>query len=184
MPYSSDGAGTYNVSAPTATVEVEGTAFIGAAFVPAGAPKFTNASVVICDGDKLRTYEVNGTGDPIAVSGGVFVTGLSQPEGISRDPVTGDFIFTSADAHSPGFYIVGNLASTPAPPIGLISPTNGTFFAAPAGFYVAAETSTPGGTVGNVKFYQNQTLLSTVTTPPYETFVGSLAAGSFRFDRR
>lgn len=181
VPYSSDGAGTYNVGPPNATVEVAGTAFIGAAFVPAGAPKFANASVVVCDGDKLRTYEVNGTGDPIAASGRVFVTGLSEPEGISRDPATGDFIFTSADQHSPGFYILGNLAGTPVPTISLLSPTNGTFFAAPAGFYLVAQPSAPGGTIASVKFYQNQTLLSTVITPPYETFVSSLPAGAYDY---
>jgi hypothetical protein len=180
VPLTSDGAGTYNPGAPTKSVELEGTAIIGAAYVPAGAPLFTNHSVVICDVDKLRTYSVDANGDPMPGSGRVFVSGLASPEGISRDPVTGDFLFVSLE-FTPGFFVVGNFTPAAPPTVTLVAPTNGAHFAAPAGFDVHAEANAPGGTIANVQFYQNSNPIGTLAVPPFTVVVSGLTAGIYSY---
>ena len=180
VPLTSDGAGTYNPGAPTTTVELVGTAIIGAAYVPAGAPLFTNHSVVICDTDKLRAYQVDANGDPVPGTGRNFVSGLLAPEGIGRDPVTGDFIFTALE-YPPGFYVLGDFTPAAPPTVTLIAPTNGTRFAAPAQFDIFAEANAPGGTIADVRFYQNNALIGTLALPPFLVVSSGLGAGSYAF---
>ncbi len=181
VPLTSDGSGTYNVGSPAATVALVGIFPFGAVYVPAGTAGFANASIVLCHvSGSLLTYEVNSNGDPLPATVRTFVTGLVNPTGVSRDPVTGDFIFTSFD-DTEGFYVVGNFAPAPLPSVTIINPTNGAKFTAPAGFDVTAIPSTPGGTVADVKIYQNSVPISTNTIVPYSALVGGLPAGSYNY---
>jgi hypothetical protein len=46
-------------------------------------------------GGKIASYETDGQGDPIPDTRRDFITGLSGAEGGTRDPVTGDFLFST-----------------------------------------------------------------------------------------
>ena len=51
-------------------------------------------------------------------------------------------------------------------------------FDAPATFTFAVDAVSASGTISKVDFYRNGALLATVTTPPYQTVVSNLGAGS------
>jgi len=69
----------------------------GIAYVRAGSPGFAADSVLVSlfAAGQIRTYEIDGNGDPIVATGRVFVDGLAGAEGATIDPVTGDFLFST-----------------------------------------------------------------------------------------
>lgn len=180
VPLTPDGMGTYNVGSPTTTIEGADIAFVAAAYVPAGTPKFSKASVVVCDTDRICTFEVDANGDPVVGSQRTFVTGLDGPDGIGRDPATGDLIFVSTDANL-GFFVLGSFASGPPPTVRITQPANGAKFEAPAAVELVAEATAPGGTIARLDFFQNLTPLGTVLVPPYVFTVTGLAAGTYAY---
>jgi plastocyanin len=74
------------------------------------------------------------------------------------------------------------IVSTNSPPtVAIISPTNGSVFAAPWAGTIQATNSDISGTVSEVAFFAGSALLGTVTNPPSNVRfpVPSLAAGSY-----
>ncbi len=66
-----------------------------------------------------------------------------------------------------------------APLVTITNPMSGTVFAAPANVTIRASASGNGGTLTNVEFLANSTVLSNVTTAPYSVVANSLAAGGY-----
>jgi hypothetical protein len=67
------------------------------------------------------------------------------------------------------------------PTVALTSPPNGSVFAAPASFILAATASDSDGSVTNVEFLQGTNLLGNVKVGPYSVSVSNLAAGTYAF---
>ncbi|MBX3321836.1 MAG: hypothetical protein KF757_02475 [Phycisphaeraceae bacterium] len=91
-----DGNGTFDVSAPLTDYFLGGGPE-GIVYVEAGASLFPFASVLISEYSSglVVSYEVDSNGDPIAATRRVFISGLSGAEGGTRDPLTGDFLFST-----------------------------------------------------------------------------------------
>jgi RHS repeat-associated protein len=67
-----------------------------------------------------------------------------------------------------------------APPsVSITAPANGALFAAPAEVTVTASATDPDGSLAKVEFFQDATLVGTVTTAPYTVTLSSLASGSY-----
>lgn len=73
------------------------------------------------------------------------------------------------------------VAPNEAPAVSLVTPPNGAAYEAPAAFTLTASATDADGTVTKVEFFQNNILLGTVTSPPFEWPVTGLVAGSYNF---
>jgi hypothetical protein len=93
---SADGAGTFDISAPTNSITLGGGPE-GIVYVEDGATLFGAESVLISEYStgRVTAYETDANGDPIPSTQRVFMTGLGGAEGGTRDPVTGDFLFST-----------------------------------------------------------------------------------------
>ncbi len=91
-----DGNGTFDVSAPLTAYSLGGGPE-GIVYVEAGASLFPFASVLISEfgTGMVTSYEIDNNGDPIAATRRVFLSGLAGAEGGTRDPLTGDFLFST-----------------------------------------------------------------------------------------
>ncbi|QKK10048.1 MAG: hypothetical protein HND58_19090 [Planctomycetota bacterium] len=91
-----DGSGTFDVSGPLSDILLSGGPE-GIVYVEAGASLFPNESVLISEysNGRIASYQVDSNGDPIANTRRDFLTGLSGAEGGARDPLTGDFLFST-----------------------------------------------------------------------------------------
>jgi plastocyanin len=76
--------------------------------------------------------------------------------------------------------VTGNLCPT----VSMTSPTNLTRLTAPAAFTITADAADGDGTVTNVQFFANTTLLGSDSTVPYSLHVTGLAAGWYRLTAR
>ncbi|NUR94599.1 MAG: cellulose 1,4-beta-cellobiosidase [Kribbellaceae bacterium] len=75
-------------------------------------------------------------------------------------------------------------ANTP-PTVSITSPATNTHFSAPAAFTIAASASdTAPGTVANVEFYRDGSLLGSDATSPYSWSVSALPAGTYTFQAK
>ncbi|MEV0268731.1 glycoside hydrolase family 48 protein [Hamadaea sp. NPDC050747] len=75
-------------------------------------------------------------------------------------------------------------ANTP-PTVSITSPATNTHFTAPAAFTIAATASdTAPGTVANVEFYRDGSLLGSDATSPYSWSVTALPAGTYTFQAK
>jgi PEP-CTERM motif-containing protein len=102
---SADGSGTYDVTSVTpgvtlANVSNPNPGPEGMVYVPPGAPLFPLPSVLISEfnnGD-VAAYAVDINGDPIVATRQPFITNIDSvgTEGAAVDPLTGDFLFSSA----------------------------------------------------------------------------------------
>lgn len=93
---SPDGSGTFDISAPLTDILLGGGPE-GIVYVEAGASLFPVESVLISEysNGAIASYEIDGNGDPIGATRRVFMSGLAGAEGGTRDPVTGDFLFST-----------------------------------------------------------------------------------------
>lgn len=93
---SPDGGGTFDVSGPLTDISLGGGPE-GIVYVEAGASLFPVEGVLISEysNGSIASYEVDGNGDPVPGTRRAFITGLSGAEGGARDPVTGDFLFST-----------------------------------------------------------------------------------------
>jgi hypothetical protein len=91
-----DGNGTFDISAPTNSINLGGGPE-GIVYVEGGASLFTAPSVLISEFalGTVAAYEVDANGDPIQSTRRIFMSGLSGAEGGARDPITGDFLFST-----------------------------------------------------------------------------------------
>lgn len=72
------------------------------------------------------------------------------------------------------------VASVALPPsLAITSPSNGAEFAAPANVNIQAGVTNGSGTVTNVQFLVNNSLLASENSGPFSTTATSLAAGSY-----
>jgi hypothetical protein len=67
------------------------------------------------------------------------------------------------------------------PAVAFANPPDGSVFAAPASFILAATASDSDGSVTNVEFRQGANLLANITASPYSVSVSNLAAGTYTF---
>jgi hypothetical protein len=111
-----------DVTAVLRTVTLEGGPG-GFAYIPAGSPGFPNQSLVVAEWSQNRvaTYEVDGSGDPIVATRAEFFTQFPRPWGAYFDPVTGDFLFLTWGQGSGGgsddkLYVVQGFTPPPPPP--------------------------------------------------------------------
>ncbi|MBK7403516.1 MAG: hypothetical protein IPJ41_02495 [Phycisphaerales bacterium] len=91
-----DGDGTFDISGPLTDISLGGGPE-GIVYIESGAPLFTAPSVLISEYNLggIAAYEVDSNGDPVANTRRVFLSGLVGVEGGTRDPVTGDFLFST-----------------------------------------------------------------------------------------
>ncbi len=93
---SPDGSGTFDISAPATSFFIGGGPE-GIVYVEAGATLFFTQSVLVSEysGGRIVSYEIDAIGDPIPSTRRIFMSGLGGAEGGTRDPVTGDFLFST-----------------------------------------------------------------------------------------
>jgi hypothetical protein len=111
-----DGTGTYNL-----TFGAAGPTLIGGPegyiYVPLGSDQFPNPSILVTEysGGRVSAYELDAVGFPIISSIRPMVTGLTNAEGASIDPLTGDYIFTTFGGSDQFYVLTGGFV--PPPPI-------------------------------------------------------------------
>lgn len=91
-----DGNGTFDISEPTNDIFIGGGPE-GIVYIEPGASLFPYASILISEygAGRITSYRVDDNGDPIIDTRREFMTGLSGAEGGTRDPITGDFLFST-----------------------------------------------------------------------------------------
>ena len=91
-----DGRGTYDIMGVTHVLTLPGGPE-GFVYVAAGSPLLPANSLLVSEwsANKIAVYDVDGSGDPVIASRRDFITGLQGAEGAYRDPVTGDFFFST-----------------------------------------------------------------------------------------
>lgn len=96
VPYSADGNGTFDLGTATGTLSLQGGPE-GFVYVLAGNPGFASNSLLVSEyiGNVIAAYEVDANGDPIIATRDVFLSGLTNAEGATIDPLTGDFFFST-----------------------------------------------------------------------------------------
>ncbi|MBN2508047.1 MAG: hypothetical protein JXQ71_15275 [Verrucomicrobia bacterium] len=95
----------------------------------------------------------------------------------------GEFPYYDLYAGVNGIIRVQGAANMP-PAVGIMSPTNGATFAAPATFTITATASDTDGSVTNVEFFVGATVLSNRTTQPYTVMASSLPSGHYALTAR
>lgn len=96
--YVADGSGTYNLPGPAnSIITIAPIRPEGVVFVQPGNPGFAKHSVLICDysGGKVEAFDIDANGDPVVSSKRTLITGFGGPEGGTRDPKTGHFLFST-----------------------------------------------------------------------------------------
>jgi hypothetical protein len=73
------------------------------------------------------------------------------------------------------------VAPPPTPTVSITSPTNAATLSAPANVTLIASASVGDGTVTNVLFFDNATLLGSLANPPFTLTTNNLGAGSYAF---
>ena len=91
---SPDGNGTYDVSEPLSTVQLQYKPE-GIYFVPQGSPLFPNPTVLIMEyqGASIVAYDLDANNDPIASTRRVVADTLGGVIGAATDPLTDDLLF-------------------------------------------------------------------------------------------
>ncbi|HEX8875703.1 MAG TPA: hypothetical protein VF777_03080 [Phycisphaerales bacterium] len=96
--YVADGNGTYDILGPAnSIISINPIAPEGIVFVQPGNPGFTKHSVLISDysGGRIEVFDLDANGDPVLASKRTLITGFGGPEGGTRDPRTGHFMFST-----------------------------------------------------------------------------------------
>jgi len=112
------------------------------------------------------------------------------PSATENGPVTFSHTFTAAGSypyectiHAACCGMVGsvtiNAAPKVPPTVAIINPTAGAVFRAPANVTLQATASSSDATITSVQFLNGSTVLATVTSAPYTTTTGNLAAGNY-----
>ena len=115
-----DGNGTFNITSATLrTTLPNGAGPEGIAFVPPNSPVFPSNSVLIVDWQHgtLVTAPLDENGDPIVANTQNVIEGMGQSEGGVIDPLTGDYLFSSAGVGGKIFRVSGfaTPSCTPGP---------------------------------------------------------------------
>jgi hypothetical protein len=109
-----DGSGTYNLSLASTGPSLPGGPE-GYVYVPIGSTQFTNPSILVTEytGGRVVAYELDTNGFPTISSARPMVTGLTNAEGASIDPTTGNYVFTTFGGTNSFFVLSGGFV----PPI-------------------------------------------------------------------
>lgn len=98
LNFVADGSGTYDIPAPAnSIINITPIFPEGVVFIQPGNPGFTKHSVLICDypAGNVDAFDLDANGDPVLSSKRNLITGFGGPEGGTRDPRTGDFVFST-----------------------------------------------------------------------------------------
>lgn len=117
-----DGMGTFDITAVAHTANTPGGPE-GIVYIPGGNPGFAVDSVLVSEFStgSVGAYDIDANGDPIFGTRRDFLTALGGAEGAVRDPVTGDFVFSTFGGgdrvivvhgfSAPGVHCVGTATS-------------------------------------------------------------------------
>jgi len=97
LPYTPDGTtGLFNLGSVTNSITIGGGPE-GIVFVGAGNPAFPVASTLVSEygSGRVTSYQLDSNGDPIPSTRRTFLSGLGGAEGGVRDPLTGNFLFST-----------------------------------------------------------------------------------------
>jgi hypothetical protein len=94
---SPDGTGTFDLTRNNAVDIQLGGGPEGLVFVGAGNPSFSTPSALVSEwgSGQIAAFEIDANGDAIPSTRRLFMSGLSGAEGGVRDPLTGDFLFST-----------------------------------------------------------------------------------------
>ncbi|MCB0764416.1 MAG: hypothetical protein KDB84_06910, partial [Flavobacteriales bacterium] len=122
IPFSVDGAGLHTFSAPTTSINVNGTATgpEGIAYVPLGSIAFPVPSMVVSayGMNKVVVFEVGPDGLPNTATVRDMVVDLVGAEGAWIDPLTGDFLFSTFGGSNRVIRVTGFELPTAVKPVG------------------------------------------------------------------
>src|SRR5215469_4678329 len=113
-----DGNGTFNITSATLRATLpNGAGPEGIAFVPPNSPVFPSNSVLIVDWQHgvLVTAPLDSNGDPIVANMQNVIEGMGPSEGGVIDPLTGDYLFSSAGVGGKIFRVSGFAAPSCTP---------------------------------------------------------------------
>lgn len=157
---------------------------------------FSPTNVFISTGDSVIWQWINTTphsttsgtngvhGDDNGVPSGLWDTGLQTTPGhmfTNTFASSGVFSYYCSLHHGEGMtgqVIVAGSTLLP-PTIAITNPLAGAVFAAPANVTIQAAAANGSAAVTNVQFLANSTVLANVTTAPFSTVAGNLAAGNY-----
>lgn len=116
-----DGAGTFDINAPSSSVSLGGGGPEGIIYVPIGSTLFPNPSLLLSEysSGRVSTFEVDANGNPNPATRADFITGLSGAEGAVLDPLTNDFLFSTFGGGNSVFVVQG--FNTPVAGLGPIA---------------------------------------------------------------
>jgi RHS repeat-associated protein len=110
-------------------------------------------------------------------------TALSAPYSVTwADPAPGTYSLAALATDNDGAAttsIAVSIRVNAPPTVSLTGPTNGASFTAPATVPLAASATDTDGTIAKVEFFQDTTLIASVTTPPYTFSWTNVAQGSY-----
>jgi len=143
---------------------------------------FSPPSVTISVGDSVNwtglgfSHNVQTDTDPfcgsVPVAGGTCTIQFNQ---------AGTFSYFCAPHRGLGMVgtVIVQATANTAPSVTLTNPVNGAVFAAPANVAIQANASDTDGSVTNVQFFANTTLVGADAATPYSIVASNLAAGSY-----
>jgi hypothetical protein len=177
--FSSDGTGTFNITAATLNTTITGGPE-GFIYVPPGSPLFTSfQSLLVSEysAGSIAAYQVDAGGNPIVATRATFMSGLTGAEGAAIDPLTGDFLFSTFGGGDRVIVVRGFAPPATATPtqtaggVATNTPTN-TPTATPSSTATATPTSTATATPTSTA---TATPTSTATATPTSTVVPATA---------
>jgi hypothetical protein len=114
VPLVADGNGTFTPGAATLLATLPGNPE-GIAYVVGGSVGFTAHSLLVAENStgNVAAYDLDASGAPLVGTRRVFLSGLNDIEGITRDPATGDYLLTTYS--STRVYVVNGFAAVPEP---------------------------------------------------------------------
>ncbi len=125
VAYTSDGNGTYNLTAATQIATLQGGPE-GMIYAPKGSPLLRDGTLLVTEynANKVAAYDTDGNGNPVLASRRDFITGLTGGEGAAIDPVTGDFLFSTFGGGNQVIRVEGFLPPPPKATVTLSSSLN------------------------------------------------------------
>jgi hypothetical protein len=97
-----DASGTCDIDVNSGIAITIGGAPQGILYVPLGSALFPDPSILVAEFGlgRISSYAVDGNGDPVLSTRRTFISGLTNPEGATIDPITGDFLFSTFGGES------------------------------------------------------------------------------------
>jgi plastocyanin len=151
------------------------------AFFPATTNIAVNDRVIWTWGGNFHSTTSGTVSGGVTHPDGLWDSGVNNtPHSFTNSfPTPGSFPFYCSVHFGSGMTGAVNVAAPNLPPsVAITNPAPGAVFAAPANVTIQASASGNGGTVTNVEFLVDSTVLGDDTTAPYSAVTNGLAAGS------